>query len=95
MDAKVSVGVIYVDVTIHLLLYNLHDCTFNLIFYALRKRFQGLTPAQHEIFAKISLYITLKQPDFYYISTICFQDSTPTQLEIFVNGMILHYARTT
>ena len=30
MDAKVSVGVIYVEATIYLLLYNLHDCTFKL-----------------------------------------------------------------
>ena len=28
MDAKVSGSVIYVEATIYLLLYNLHDCTF-------------------------------------------------------------------
>ena len=39
-------------------------------FYPLREWFQGFTPAQSEIFAKISLYTTLAQPDFYYISKI-------------------------
>ena len=29
MDAKIPVFVIYVEVIIYLLLYNLHDCTFN------------------------------------------------------------------
>ena len=28
MDVNVSVSVIYVEATIYLLLYNLHDCTF-------------------------------------------------------------------
>ena len=28
MNAKISVFVIYVETIIHLLLYNLHDCTF-------------------------------------------------------------------
>ena len=57
--------------------------------------FQRFTPAQPEIFAKISLYTTLAQPDFYYISKIWFQDSTPAQPEIFVDDMIVHYTRTT
>ena len=52
-------------------------------FHALRKWFQRFTPAQPEIFVKISLYTTLAQPDFYYISKIWFQDSTPAQPEIF------------
>ena len=29
MNAKISVFVIYVETIIYLLLYNLHDCTFN------------------------------------------------------------------
>ena len=66
-----------------------------LFFYALRKLFQRFTPAQPEIFAKISLYTTLAQPDFHYISKIWFQDSTPAQPEIFVDDMVVHYTRTT
>ena len=31
MNAKISVFVIYVEVIIYLLLYNLHDCAFNLL----------------------------------------------------------------
>ena len=31
MDGKISVSVIYVEATIYLLLYNLHDCTFKII----------------------------------------------------------------
>ena len=31
MNAKVSVFVICVEATIYLLLYNLHDCTFNIV----------------------------------------------------------------
>ena len=50
---------------------------------------------QPEIFAKISLYTTLAQPDFHYISKIWFQDSTPAQPEIFVDDMVVHYTRTT
>ena len=61
-------------------------------FHALRKWFQRFTPAQPEIFAKISLYTTLAQPDFYYISKILFQDSTPAQPEIFVD---VHCTRIT
>ena len=53
------------------------------IFYTFRKWFQTFTPAQPEIFAKISLYTKLVQPDFSYISKIWFQDSTPAQPEIF------------
>ena len=64
-------------------------------FHALRKWFQRFTPAQPEIFAKISLYTTLAQPDFHYISKIWFQDSTPAQPEIFVDDMVVHYTRTT
>ena len=30
MNVKISVFVIYVEAIIYLLLYNLHDCTFNL-----------------------------------------------------------------
>ena len=30
MDAKISVFVICVEAIIYLLLYNLHDCTFNM-----------------------------------------------------------------
>ena len=41
--------------------------------YALRKGFQRFAPAQPEIFTKISLYTTLAQPEFYYISKIWFQ----------------------
>ena len=37
------------------------------------------------ISAKISLYTTLAQPDFYYINKIWFQDSTLTQPEIFIS----------
>ena len=29
MNAKISVSITYVEVIIDLLLYNLHDCTFN------------------------------------------------------------------
>ena len=29
MNAKISVFVIYVEAIIYLVLYNLHDCTFN------------------------------------------------------------------
>ena len=57
--------------------------------------FQRFTPAQPEIFAKISLYTTLSQPDFYYISKIWFQDSTAAQPEIFVDDIVVHYTRTT
>ena len=42
MNAKMSVFVIYVEVIIYSLLYNLHDCTFKLLFYIkklLRKYF--------------------------------------------------------
>ena len=39
---------------------------------------------------KISFYTTLAQPDFYYISTVWFQGSTPVQREIFVNDTILY-----
>ena len=53
--------------------------------------FQGL---HFQIFAKISLYTTLAQPDFYYISTIWFQDSTPAQHGIFVGNMIVHFIQT-
>ena len=35
--------------------------------------FQRFTPAQPKIFAKISLYTTLAQPDFYYISKFDFK----------------------
>ena len=31
MNSKISVFVIYVEAIIHLLLYNLHDCTFKLL----------------------------------------------------------------
>ena len=31
MDAKISVYVIYVEAILYLMLYNLHDCTFNLL----------------------------------------------------------------
>ena len=48
-----------------------------------------------QIFAKISLYTTLTQLDFQYIRRIWFQNSTPAQLEIFVDDMIIHYTRTT
>ena len=40
-------------------------------------------------------HLSLAQPDFYYISKIWFQDSTPTQPEIFVDDMLVHYTRTT
>ena len=63
-------------------------------FHAFRKWFQRFTSAQPEIFAKISLYTTLAQPDFYYISKIWFQDSTPAQPEIFVDDMVVHYTST-
>ena len=33
MNAKISVFVICVEATIYLLLYNLHDCTFNSSFF--------------------------------------------------------------
>ena len=69
--------------------------SFSLIFDAFRKWFQGFTIAQHEIFAKISLYTTLAQTNFYYISKIWFQDSTPAQPEILVDDMVVHYTRTT
>ena len=36
----------------------------------------------------MSLYTTLAQPDFYCISSIWSQDSTPAQSEIFVDNMI-------
>ena len=65
------------------------------IFYTFRKWFQTFTPAQPEIFAKISLYTKLVQPDFSYISKIWFQDSTPAQPEIFGDDMVVHYTRTT
>ena len=51
-----------------------------------------------------NLTTTLAQPDFYYISRIWFQGSTPAQHQIFVNDTILyitltqpdfHYIRTT
>ena len=64
-------------------------------FYALRKWFLRFTLAQSETFAKISLWTTLTQPDFYDITKIWFQDSTPAQPEIFVDNMVVHYARTT
>ena len=64
-------------------------------FYALRKWFHRFTLAQPEIVAKISLYTTLAQPDFYYIRKIWFQDSTPGQLKIFVDDMVVHYTHTT
>ena len=37
----------------------------------------------------------LAQPDFYYISKIWFQDSTPAQPENFVDHMVVHYTRKT
>ena len=46
------------------------------------------------MFAKISFYTTLAQPDFYNISTIWFQGSTPVQPEIFVNDTILYITLT-
>ena len=44
---------------------------------------------------KLSMYTTLEQPDFSYISKIWFQDSVPAQPEIFLDNMIVHYTRTT
>ena len=38
MDAKISVFVICVEVIIYLLLYNLHDCTFNFQIIKLKGR---------------------------------------------------------
>ena len=38
-------------------------------FFKLSKNNFRFTPAQPEIFAKISLYPTLPQPDFHYICT--------------------------
>ena len=66
----------------------------NWFFHALRKWFQRFTPVQPEIFVKISLYTTLVQSDFCYISKIWFQNSTPAQPEIFVDDMVIHYTRT-
>ena len=38
---------------------------------------------------------SLAQTNFYYISKIWFQDSTPAQPEIFVDDMVVHYTPTT
>ena len=59
-------------------------------FYALRKWFQRFTPAQPEIFAKISLYTTLAQPDFYYIIRLkqIYKLQTVPQV-----GKIIHFAK--
>ena len=64
-------------------------------FHALRKWFQRFTPAQPEIFEKISLHTTLAQPDIYYVSRILFQNSTPARREVFVEDMVVHYTCTT
>ena len=49
MNVKVSVFVISVEAIIYLLLYNLHDYTFNIVSSLKNKKMELLKPPQEEL----------------------------------------------
>ena len=58
-------------------------------FHALRKWFQRFTPAQPEIFAKISLYTTVAQLDFHY--NLISVSYTCTTWNLYLYGKITYF----
>ena len=69
--------------------------SFSLIFLRFQKMISGVHNCTTWNLCKDIIIHSLAQTNFYYISKIWFQDSTPAQPEIFVDDMVVHYTPTT